>query len=57
MKKRELEEKIDSLEIKLKHLENDYILFLEHDLYNECCTLKMTEKGVRVDKTFKMADC
>jgi glyoxylase-like metal-dependent hydrolase (beta-lactamase superfamily II) len=35
-------------------LDNDYILFLEHDLYNECCTLKMTEKGVRVAKTFKL---
>jgi glyoxylase-like metal-dependent hydrolase (beta-lactamase superfamily II) len=35
-------------------LENDYILFLEHDLYNECCTLQMTEKGVRVKETFKL---
>ncbi len=28
--------------------ENDYILFLEHDNYNECCTVTMTEKGVRL---------
>jgi glyoxylase-like metal-dependent hydrolase (beta-lactamase superfamily II) len=38
-------------------LENDYVLFLEHDLYNECCTLQMTEKGVRLKETFKIADC
>ena len=35
-------------------LENDYILFLEHDLYNECCTLEMTDKGVRVRETFRL---
>ena len=29
---------------------NNYILFLEHDYYYECCTLKRTEKGVRLDK-------
>lgn len=28
--------------------DNDYLLFFEHDLYNECCTLKRTEKGVGV---------
>lgn len=31
-----------------------YILFLEHDSVNECCTVKMTEKGVRLDQTFKL---
>lgn len=36
--------------------ENNYILFLEHDAINECCTLKMTEKGVRLNETFKLAD-
>ncbi len=35
-------------------LENDYILFFEHDLYNECCTLQQTEKGVRVKDTFSL---
>lgn len=29
-----------------------YVLFLEHDAVNECCTLKDTEKGVRLDKSF-----
>ena len=35
-------------------LEKDHILFLEHDLYNECCTLESTEKGVRVKETFML---
>jgi glyoxylase-like metal-dependent hydrolase (beta-lactamase superfamily II) len=34
----------------------NYILFLEHDLYNECCTLIDTEKGIRVKETFRLAD-
>ncbi|MBC7398756.1 MAG: MBL fold metallo-hydrolase [Mucilaginibacter sp.] len=32
----------------------NYILFLEHDPINECCTLQQTEKGVRLDETFKL---
>lgn len=36
--------------------DNGYILFLEHDSVNECCTVKHTDKGVRLDKTFKLAD-
>jgi len=35
-------------------VENDYILFLEHDLYNECCTLQQTDKGIKVKDTFKV---
>jgi glyoxylase-like metal-dependent hydrolase (beta-lactamase superfamily II) len=26
---------------------NDYVLFFEHDLHNECCNLHITEKGIR----------
>lgn len=37
-------------------LENDITLFFEHDLYNECCTLQETEKGVRVKETFSLND-
>lgn len=44
-----LKEKEDFLN---EALENDYILFFEHDLYNECCSLQMTDKGVRVKDTF-----
>jgi len=34
----------------------NYILFLEHDSVNECCTLKMTEKGIRLDNTFQLSE-
>jgi glyoxylase-like metal-dependent hydrolase (beta-lactamase superfamily II) len=30
------------------------ILFLEHDSVNECCTLQMTEKGIRLNETFRL---
>lgn len=36
--------------------DNQYILFLEHDPVNECCTVQRTEKGIRVDKTFALKD-
>ena len=36
--------------------DNQYILFLEHDNYNECCTVKHTEKGVRLDEVFRLKD-
>lgn len=32
----------------------NWILFFEHDPVNECCTVKMTEKGVRVDQIFNL---
>ncbi len=32
----------------------NYLLFFEHDASSECCTVKMTEKGVRVDQTFRL---
>ncbi len=32
-------------------VKNNYILFFEHDIFNECCTLENTEKGVRVKDT------
>ncbi|HIP48552.1 MAG TPA: MBL fold metallo-hydrolase [Lutibacter sp.] len=35
-----------------KAADNEYVLFLEHDAQNELCTVKHTEKGVRLDKTF-----
>ncbi|HRZ20849.1 MAG TPA: hypothetical protein P5184_04230, partial [Bacteroidales bacterium] len=33
--------------------DNQYVLFLEHDLYHECCTVQRTEKGVRLKETFE----
>jgi glyoxylase-like metal-dependent hydrolase (beta-lactamase superfamily II) len=37
-------------------LQNEYILFFEHDPLNECCTLQQTEKGIRTGKILKLAD-
>ena len=36
--------------------DNEYILFFEHDPVNQCCTVKHTEKGVRLDKTFPLSE-
>lgn len=36
--------------------DNQYVLFFEHDPVHECCTVMNTEKGVRVDKTFRLVD-
>lgn len=36
--------------------DNNYFLFLEHDAYTEVCTVKHTEKGVRLDQTYKFTD-
>lgn len=36
--------------------ENDYILFLEHDAYNECCTIEKTKKGYRAKETFTLEE-
>ena len=33
--------------------DKEYVLFFEHDLVNECCTVQHTEKGVRLKETFK----
>jgi glyoxylase-like metal-dependent hydrolase (beta-lactamase superfamily II) len=35
---------------------NNYILFLEHDPVNECCTVKETERGIRVDRVFSLKE-
>jgi beta-lactamase superfamily II metal-dependent hydrolase len=37
-------------------VENNYILFFEHDAANECCNLQQTEKGIKVDKIFKLSE-
>lgn len=37
-------------------IKNDYVLFLEHDLYHECCTIEQTEKGPRVKETFSLEE-
>ena len=36
-----------------KAANENYFLFFEHDAYNQLCTVKHTEKGVRLDNTYK----
>ena len=36
--------------------EREYIIFLQHDNYNECCTVQETEKGVRLKDTFSLSE-
>ncbi|NPA36481.1 MAG: MBL fold metallo-hydrolase [Chlorobi bacterium] len=36
--------------------ENGYVLFFEHDLYNECCTLIKTDKGIKPGKPFDLSE-
>lgn len=51
---------LDTIREKSEFLEeaykNNYILFFEHDVYNECCDLKKTERGIRASNTFKLDD-
>ncbi len=35
-------------------ISNNYILFFQHDLYKECCTLKNTKRGVREKDFFTL---
>jgi glyoxylase-like metal-dependent hydrolase (beta-lactamase superfamily II) len=36
--------------------QNDYILFFEHDAELECCTLQLTDKGIRSKDVFRLRD-
>jgi glyoxylase-like metal-dependent hydrolase (beta-lactamase superfamily II) len=36
--------------------DQEFILFLEHDYKNELCTVKQTEKGVRLNQTYRFND-
>ncbi len=36
-------------------IENNYILYFEHDPLQECCTLQPTEKGIRYRELFSVA--
>ncbi len=36
--------------------DNKYVLVFQHDPVNECCTVKHTAKGVRVDQVFPFRD-
>lgn len=39
-----------------KAADEEFILFLEHDPVNECCTVAHTEKGVRLKEAFPLAE-
>lgn len=49
-----------TMDEKLKFLntaaDKEYILFLEHDPINECCTVQHTEKGVRLKEVFAISE-
>lgn len=36
--------------------DNEYLLFLEHDAFNEVITVKHTEKGVRLNESYKFKE-
>lgn len=37
-------------------VDEELVLFFEHDAVNQCCTVQHTEKGVRVKDTFSLSD-
>lgn len=37
-------------------LKGNFVLFFEHDIYNECCTLQETPKGVREKECFTLEE-
>jgi len=48
-----LEEKASFLK---EAADNKYVLIMQHDSVNECCTVQHTDKGVRVDQIFPFSD-
>ncbi len=36
--------------------DKNYVLFFQHDPVNECCTVKHTEKGVRLERVFRLEE-
>ena len=36
--------------------QNDFVLFFEHDPVIECCTLQLTEKGIRMKESFMLSE-
>ena len=35
-------------------LEENYVLFFQHDFENECCTVEQTPKGIRAKDVFRL---
>jgi glyoxylase-like metal-dependent hydrolase (beta-lactamase superfamily II) len=40
----------------LEAVNNNYTLFFEHDIDCECCSLKQTEKGIKMDRSFSLSE-
>jgi glyoxylase-like metal-dependent hydrolase (beta-lactamase superfamily II) len=36
--------------------DREYVIFFEHDSVNECCTVRRTDKGVRLDRVFPLSE-
>lgn len=36
-------------------VEKQWVLFFEHDIHTECCTLEKTDKGIKVKKVFPLS--
>jgi glyoxylase-like metal-dependent hydrolase (beta-lactamase superfamily II) len=53
---RPLETMKERMEYWQEIVDNEYVLFLEHDPVNECCTLQTTEKGIRLKETFSLKE-
>ena len=51
---RPLETLVEKKSFLQEALEKDFILFFEHDPEIECCTLQLTEKGIRSKETFSL---
>jgi glyoxylase-like metal-dependent hydrolase (beta-lactamase superfamily II) len=45
-------EKSDFLKVAV---DEDIVLFFEHDAHHQCCTVERTEKGIRVKETFPLS--
>ena len=43
-------------EFLMEAVQKEWVLFLEHDPFNECCTLQQTDKGIRVKAVFKLSE-
>lgn len=46
----------DKKRILTEVFEKNAVIFLEHDIYQECATVTKTEKGTKVDKTFNLSE-
>jgi len=36
--------------------EQEYVIYLQHDKYSECCTVEQTDRGVRLKETFTLSE-